>query len=109
MVVGDFNGAAWRRESGDDQRRDSTVEEAFANTNLPIPHGPTPLWGPGGVPGGWPDVCGFIKPPGSETEWHFPMHGAFEINHEVLGIKVTDQKLPQRGMDSSLACQRTVG
>ena len=35
--------------------------------------------------------CGFIKPPGSETEWHTRMHGAFEIPHESLGIKHTDQ------------------
>ena len=44
MVAGDFNGAAWRRRSGNEQRRDSTDEEAFANTNLPIPHGPTAVW-----------------------------------------------------------------
>ena len=36
-------------------------------------------------------VCGFIKPPGTETEWHIRMHGAFDINHDVLGIKPTDQ------------------
>ena len=60
MVAGDCNGAAWRRQSGDDQRRDSTNEEAFANTNLPIPHGPTPLWGLGGVPGEWADVCVWV-------------------------------------------------
>ena len=75
MVAGDFNGAAWRRRSGNEQRHDSTIEEAFANTNMPIPHGPTALWGPGGVPGEWADVRGFIKPPGSETEWHIRMHG----------------------------------
>ena len=44
-----------------------------------------------GVPGEWYDVCSFIKPPGSETEWHIRMHGAFEIPHETLGIKPTDQ------------------
>ena len=38
----------WRRRSGNEQRRDSTIEEAFANTNLPITHGPTALWRPGG-------------------------------------------------------------
>ena len=65
MVVGDFHGAAWRRRS------DSTVEETFANKNLPIPHGPTALLGPGGVPGEWADVCGFIKPPSSESSSHF--------------------------------------
>ena len=63
----DFNGAAWRRKWGKDQRRDSTIEEAFANTIVPIPLGSTPLLGPGGVPGEWADVCGFIKPV-KETE-----------------------------------------
>ena len=58
---GDFNGAAWRRKWCKDQRRDSTIEEAFANTNLPIPLGSTPLLGPVGVPGEWADACGFIK------------------------------------------------
>ena len=36
-------------------------------------------------------VCGFILPPCSKTEWHIRMHGAFEIPHETLGIKRTDQ------------------
>ena len=76
MPHGDFR-------SGNEQRRDSTFEEAFANTNLPIPQGPTTLWGPG-VPAEWADVCGFIKPPSSESEWHIRMHGAFEIPHEIL-------------------------
>ena len=92
MVAGDFNGAAWRKHSGDDQRRDSTIEEAFANTNLPIPYGPTPLWRPGGVPGERADVPWRPK-------WHIRMHGAFGINHEVLGIKLTDQSLPPRGVE----------
>ena len=107
MVAGDSNGAAWRRQSGSEQRRNSTIQEAFANTNLPIPPGPTPLFGPGGVPVEWADVCGFIKPPGSETEWHIRMHGAFEIPHETLGIKLTDQSCHHEV--SSPARQRTVG
>ena len=45
MVAGDFNGATWRKKSGDNQQRHSTIEEAFANTNQPIPHGSSPLWG----------------------------------------------------------------
>ena len=40
-------------------------------------------------------MCGFIKPPGSEIEWHIRMHGAFEIPHEILGIKHTDQSCHQ--------------
>ena len=39
MVPVDFNGAAWRRKRGEDQRRDSTIEEAFATANVPIPDG----------------------------------------------------------------------
>ena len=27
----------------------------------------------------------------SETEWHIRVHGAFEIPHETLGSKLTDQ------------------
>ena len=57
MVAGDFNGAAWRRPSGSDRRLTSIIEEAFANTDLPLPPGSTPLWGPGSVPGEWADVC----------------------------------------------------
>ena len=45
MVAGDLNGAPWRRRSGNDQRRDSTIEEAFANTNLPILQGPVSIVG----------------------------------------------------------------
>ena len=44
MVAGDFNGASWRRPCGSDRRLISIIEEAFANTNLPIPPGlPTVL------------------------------------------------------------------
>ena len=80
MVAVDFNGAAWRRKRGEDQRRDSTIEEAFATANVPIPDGlhhsgdqvASPTNGPMQV-------------------WHIRMHGAFEINRDVLGIKPTDR------------------
>ena len=91
MVAGDINGAAWRRQSGSDPRPISIIEEAFANTCLPIPPDPTPLWGPGGVPGEWSDVCGFLKPPGSENEWQVRVHGAFTIPFGMLGTKETDR------------------
>ena len=91
MVAGDFNGAAWRRQSGNEHRPISTIEEASANTYLPFPPVPAPLWGPGGVPGEWADVCGFIKPPGSEAECHIRMQGAFKIPYDTLGIRCTDQ------------------
>ena len=91
IVAGDFNGATWRRQSGSDPRPISIIEEAFANTDLLVPPGPTPLWGPGGVPGEWSDVCGFLKPPGSEGEWPVRMHGAFTISYSTLGLKEKDQ------------------
>ena len=51
LVAGDFNGPAWRHPCGNDRRLTSIIEEAFADTNLPVPPAPTPLWRPGGVPG----------------------------------------------------------
>ena len=77
MGAGDFNGAAWRSSSGSDRRPIRPIEEAFANTSLPVPPGSQPLWGLGGVPGEWADVCGFRKSPGSEAEWQVRIHGAF--------------------------------
>ena len=65
LVAGDFNGAAWRRPCGNDRKPISVIEEAFADTDLPMPPGLPPLWGPGAVPGEWADVCGFLKPPDS--------------------------------------------
>ena len=90
MVAGDFNGAAWRRPSGSDRRPISIIEEAFANTNLPIPPGPT-LWGPGNVPGEWADVCGSLKPPCSESEWQVRMRGAFIIPYGTVDRRKQDQ------------------
>ena len=91
MVTGDFNGAAWRRQSGSDPRPISTIEEAFANTSLPIPPVPTPLWRP--VHTRWivGCVCGVLKPLGSENGWQVRMHGAFTIPFGMLGIKHADQ------------------
>ena len=57
----------------------SIIEEAFADCDLPLPLGSTPLWGPGAVPGTWLDVCGFIKPPDSSERWR------------VRSIRQTDQ------------------
>ena len=65
LFAGDFNGAAWHRSNGNTRQPTSIIEEAFADTDLPMPLGPTPLWGPGAIPGKWIDVCGFIKPPDS--------------------------------------------
>ena len=46
LVAGDFNGTAWRRQTNTGNL--SIIEEAFADTDLPMPPGPTPLWGPRG-------------------------------------------------------------
>ena len=43
LVAGDFNGAAWRRTTT--ANNISIIEEAFADCDLPMPPGPTPLWG----------------------------------------------------------------
>ena len=91
LVAGDFNGAAWRRQTSSDSRFISSIEDAFVNTNSPLPPGPTPLWGPGGVPGEWSDACGFSKSPGSENEWRVRMHGAFTIPYSALCLKEKDQ------------------
>ena len=55
LVAGDFNGAAWRRTTN--ANNISVIEEAFADSDLPMPPGSTPLWGLGAVPGTWSDVC----------------------------------------------------
>ena len=91
MVAGDFNGAAWRRQPGSDPRPISIIEEAFVNSSLPEPLVPTPLWGLGGVPVEWSDVCGFLKPPGCEPEWQVRVHGAFTIPFSTPGLKEKDQ------------------
>ena len=38
---------AWRRPCGNDRKPTSIIEEAFADTDLLVPPGPPPLWGPG--------------------------------------------------------------
>ena len=40
LVAGDFNGAAWRQTSGNNPHPTSTLEEAFADTDFPMPPGP---------------------------------------------------------------------
>ena len=78
MVAGDFNGPAWRRQSGSDSRLISSIEEAFVSTNLPLP---TPLWCPGRAPG----ECGLLQPPRSEADWQIRSHGASTIPYNTLG------------------------
>ena len=66
-------------------------EEAFADTDFPKPPGPTPLWGPGAIPGEWTDVCGFIVLPNSHELWKVRLHGAFTMPREILGLSQRDQ------------------
>ena len=89
LVAGDFNGAAWRRTVWASTL--SIIEEPVADCDLPLPPGPTPLWGPGAVRGTWSDVCGFIKLPDSSARRRVRQHGAFPARHEALGIGQTDQ------------------
>ena len=88
LVAGDFNGTAWRCGN---RKNISTIEEAFADCALPTPPGPAPLWGPGSIPNNWADVCGFLKPTGSDRYWKVRMHGAFSIPRKTLGLRPTDQ------------------
>ena len=87
LVAGDFNGTA-RRYRGKDNL--STIDEAFMDSILPTPLGPTPLWGPGSIPDNWADVCGFLKPPGSQRFWQLNQHGAFSIPRKTLGLRPND-------------------
>ena len=77
LVAGDFNGAAWRRKTNNGDL--SIIKETFADSDLPMPPGPTPLWGPAAVPGTWSDVCGILKPPDCNDRWRVQQHGGFSI------------------------------
>ena len=88
LVAGDFNGTAWRHRGKDNL---STIDEAFMDSILPTPPGPTLLWGPGSIPDIWADVCGFLKPPGSQRFWKVNKHGAFSIQRKTPGLRPNDQ------------------
>ena len=97
LVAGDFNGTAWRYRSKDNL---STIDEAFTDCALPTPPGSPPLWGPGSIPDNWADVCGFLKPPGSQRFWKVQKHGAFSIPRKTLRLRPTDHSC-HRNMASS--------
>ena len=86
LVAGDFDGAAWRRQTSSGNL--SFIEEAFADSDSPMPPSPTPLWGQGAVPGACTDVCGFFKPPHSYECWK-----VWCILHSLLnfGLRSRDQ------------------
>ena len=88
LVAGDFNGTAWRSSS---RNNISTIEETFLDCLTPTPPGPTPLGGPGSLLDLWADVCGFLKPPGSDRSWKVRKHGAFSIPRQALGLRKNDQ------------------
>ena len=43
LVAGGFNGVAWRQSNGNNPQSNSIIEEAFADTDFPMPRGPTPV------------------------------------------------------------------
>ena len=88
LVAGDFNGTAWRHRGKDNL---STIDEAFLDSILPVPPGSTPMWGPGSILDNWADVCGFLKPPGSQRSWKVNKHGAVSIPRKTLGLRPNDQ------------------
>ena len=89
LVAGDFNGVAWRRQPNNGNL--CIIEEDFADSDLPMPPCPSPLWGPGAVQGTWSDLCGFLKRPDSYKCWKVRQHGAFSIPYEALGLRSKDQ------------------
>ena len=83
LLVGDL--PAWRHRGKDNL---STTDEALVSCPG---HGATPLWGLGSIPDNWADVCGFLKPPGSQRFWKVNKHGAFSIPRKTLGLRPNDQ------------------
>ena len=90
LVACDFNGAAWRQLSGNSLQPTSTLRGGICRHGL-SKAGPTPLWGPGAIPGEWTDVCGFIVLPNSHELWKVRLHGAFTMPREILGLSQRDQ------------------
>ena len=88
LVAGDFNGTAGRFRS---RNNISAIDEASADCTLPTPPGLTPLCGLGSISNNWSDVCGFLKPPGSDRYWNVHKHGALFIPRNTFGLRPTDQ------------------
>ena len=64
----------------------SVCDGALTDSTLPT----SQLWGPGSVPDNSADVCGFLKPPGSQRFWKVYKNGAFFIPRKSLGLRPTD-------------------
>ena len=70
---------------------------------------PTPLWRQGGVPGEWSDVCGFLKPPGSENERQVRVHEAFNYPFRHSASQGNRSNLPSRSLDPPPPCFCSAG
>ena len=68
--------------------RPGSIEEASRDEPLGRPVGKAPLWHPGCVPD---DCVGFLRLSALCKRWHCHSHGAFVLNHEMLGLTTTDQ------------------
>ena len=88
LVASDFNGTAWRCRNKDHikyYRR--SLCRLHCQRRRALHHCGDPVQ----FPNKWADVCGFLKPPGSDRCWKVRMHGAFSILHKTLGLRPTDQ------------------
>ena len=104
MVAGDFKGAAWRRKRGEGQQCVSTIEEAFADTNLLVPLRPyTPVVD--GVPDERSDVCGRFR-----NRMTKKTH-AWCVRDQSRGSwhQAHQPELPSRGLDPLIARHRVAG
>ena len=90
LVAGDFDGAAWRRQTNGGNL--SVVEEAFADSDLPMPPGPTPLVEPRGSARYLVRRLRVSQASGLPEHWKVRQHGAFSILFEALGIRPKYQR-----------------
>ena len=95
-VAGDFKCTAWRCCS----RNNLSSFDATRPT----------VWGPGSIPDNWADVCGFLKPPGSDRFWkvhkHVPSPSNAKSSVYVQTIKVA---ITRHGSTSISSTGATLG
>ena len=82
-----WNCVAVQQEKPPQHYRRGLLRQRFTNTA-----GSTPLWGAGSIPNLWADVCGFLKPSGSDRYWKVRKDGAFSIPREALSLRPSDQR-----------------
>ena len=83
----------WRFQQGR-ERQISPLEAAFSHANIPWPtSGVTRLWGPGSEPQGhkWPDCCGFMVLPESQSQWLILRHGSINVVPPDIGLRATEK------------------